>query len=228
MVHYLNHVFDLFLPQFCINCSAKVSIDEKFICSICYKKIELASVERIRNEFDRKFQTDRLISDFNSAYVFHNDSEIQNLIHALKYDQNYLLGIFLGKKISSLLSNKIMLWNADLIIPIPLHNLRKAERGYNQSLEITKGISRETGIRYSNSIMKRNKFTATQTKFTLSERKENISGAFSIKNKKKIIDKKIILVDDVITTGATISECAEVLKTNGAKEVFALSVAIAA
>ncbi len=76
-------------------------------------------------------------------------------------------------------------WQADLIIPVPLHHLRKAERGFNQSKEISKGLSKELGIKKSSMILKRNRFTKTQTKFTLIERKSNIDGAFSIKRNKK-------------------------------------------
>ena len=223
-----NEIFDLFLPRLCIACTNKLENDEQFICNQCFSKIELATNVRIKEEFNRKFRRDNFISNFYSAFVFHDDSEIQKLIHSLKYEQNYLLGIYLGRKTGQILNDNIKKWNADLIIPIPLHHLRKAERGFNQSQEISKGLSKELNINFKNNIVSRNKFTKTQTKFTLIERKINIEGAFKIKRKKDISGKKIILVDDVITTGATTTECAKLLVENGAEKVYAISVAIAA
>ena len=221
-------MLDFFLPRFCISCANKLGNEERFICNPCFSKIELTTSIRIQEEFNRKFLHDKFVSNFYSAFVFHDNSAIQKLIHSLKYEQNYLLGIFLGKKTGQILNDFITKLNVDLIIPIPLHHLRKAERGFNQSQEISKGLSKELNISIKNNILSRTKFTKTQTKFTLIERKLNIEGAFKLKHKKEISGKKIILVDDVITTGATTSECAKLLVENGADKVYAISVAIAA
>jgi ComF family protein len=221
-------MLDFLIPRFCISCSNKLGKKEHLICNLCFSQIEIASEKRIKEEFNRKFSGDKCISDFCSAFVFHDESEIQKLIHSLKYEQNYHVGIFLGIKTGQILHDLIEQWRADLIVPVPLHHLRKAERGFNQSKEISKGLSKELGIKKNSMILKRNRFTQTQTKFTLTERKSNIAGAFSIKNNKKIQGKTIILVDDVITTGATTTECAKLLIENGAERVYALSVAIAA
>lgn len=228
MISYkLNYILDFILPRFCESCIKNLTNTEEIICSECIKNFEIASEERIKNEFNRKFLKDKLISDFAAAFVFHDESEIQKLIHALKYDQKYLIGNFLGKNIASELQSKIKTWNADLIIPVPLHSLRKTDRGFNQAEEIAKGISKKLSIPHKSNIIKRNRYTETQTKLTLVERKKNIEDAFQLKHKNKVKDKNIIIVDDVITTGATISECASLLLEAGAKNVYALSVAIA-
>jgi competence protein ComFC len=223
----LISLFDFFLPRLCVVCEIKISVSEIIICSDCYANFEIATKTRIQNEFKRKFTKEKLIADFLSAFIFHNDSEIQKLIHSLKYDQNFLVGKFLGGKTAEILNSKINYWNADLILPVPLHSLRKAERGFNQACEIAKGISRRVNVPLKLNILKRNRFTKTQTKLNLLERKKNIVGAFKLNKKKKINGKTIILVDDVITTGATISECARILMDNGAKRIYAISVAIA-
>jgi len=220
-------LIDFFLPRFCIGCSNKLKESEKIICLTCNSNFEVANENRIQNEFQRKFNNDNLIKDFSSAFVFYDDSEIQKLIHSLKYDQNFLIGKFLGRKTAQILIKNIESWNADLIIPIPLHSLRKADRGFNQASEIAKGISQKIKIPQKSNIVRRHRFTQTQTQLTFSERKNNIEGAFTLRKNKQIIDKTIILVDDVITTGATISECAKLLKENGAKNIYAVSVAIA-
>ena len=228
IINKLEILFDFLLPRVCKGCETKLTLAEQYICSSCYSTFEIATESRIGSEFIRKFSKDRAITDFNSAFVFHDDSIIQKLIHSLKYEQNFQIGKFLGKKTGEILSNKIHGWQADFIIPVPLHHLRKAERGFNQSKEIAKSISQLLNIRLKENILSRDRFTKTQTKFSLEERKSNIEGAFKISNKKCIRGKVIILVDDVITTGATTKECAKVLIENGAAEVFALSVAIAA
>jgi ComF family protein len=102
-----------------------------------------------------------------------------------------------------------------------------SERGYNQSLVIAKGISKTCGIPVKKNIIKRKRYTNTQTNLSLHERKLNISEAFSVVKPKIVKHKRIVIVDDVITTGATISECAKVLVNEGASEIFAVSVAIA-
>jgi len=181
-------LFDFFLPRLCISCNVKLNGSDEIICSECYSKIEITREERIKIEFRRKFSNNNLINDFTSAFVFHEDSEIQTLIHSLKYDHNFLIGKFLGKKTADILINKIISWELDLIIPIPLHSIRKAERGFNQASEIAKGIAEKINIPQKSNIIKRSRFTKTQTKLTLKERKDNIAGAFTLRQKKRIIN----------------------------------------
>jgi ComF family protein len=220
-------LFDFFLPRFCNVCNIKLTTNEKYICDSCFNELEYSTQKRIQNEFSRKFLTDKIISDFASVFVFQNDSAIQSIIHSLKYDKRFQVGNFLGEQIVNNLQDKISEWNANLIIPVPLHTLRKAERGFNQSELIAKAVGKLLGIPVDTKSLKRNRFTQTQTKLTLTERKENMSEAFTLKHNKQIKNKTIILIDDVITTGATISECGKVLLNNGANKIFALSVAIA-
>ena len=144
----------------------------------------------------------------------------------MKYNNNFRAGIFLGKKIAERFLNEIVSAKYDFIIPVPLHPLKKAERGYNQSYYIAKGISQITKIKIGNNIVKRKRYTSTQTKLSAIERKENIRNAFTIKKIDKIRGKKIILVDDVTTTGATVTEVAKKLKKIGVSEILLLTAAI--
>ena len=106
-----------------------------------------------------------------------------------------------------------------------MFHLKKIERGYNQADYIAKGLSKNLKIKYSSKIVKRIKNTLSQTKLSSIERKSNMESAFSLRNGKSINGKRIILVDDVITTGITVLEVAKVLKGNGAEKVYSLSVA---
>lgn len=223
----LHTILDFALPRLCLTCGNELLFEEHTICTYCCNNIEIATEERLELEFKRKFEKNQLISDFRAAFVFKENSLVQSLIHSLKYDGNFNVGKFLGNQLYEVINKNINSWNPDLILPIPLHNLKKAERGFNQAAEISKSLSRISKIQSLNNCIKRIRFTKTQTKLNLEERKKNIEGAFIVKNKNKIKGKRILLVDDVVTTGATISECAQVLLQNGASKVFALSVAIA-
>lgn len=223
----MNSVFDFFLPRICPGCKSKLLPSEEIICNKCKQQISPASNERLISEFNKKFFQDDIISDFISTFVFEKDKPLQYLIHELKYSQRFRVGLFLGREIANRLGEKISVWNADFIVPVPLHHLKKADRGYNQSYFISKGISKELNIPVKQNILKRKKYTATQTLLSAKERKRNIASAFVVKNKKKIENATVILVDDVITTGATITECGKTLITCGAKKIYALSAAIA-
>ena len=226
-MNFLTEILDFFLPRFCFSCSKKLSSNEKVVCPECLSKIKLVTTEHLQNEFERKFKDKGIISGFTSLYLFEKDKELQHIIHSLKYNQRFLVGKFLGKELGNNLKTVILNWNIDIIVPIPLHHLKKAERGYNQSFYIAKGLSKITKLPINNRIIKRKRFTQSQTTMNLKERQENISGAFTIKSKNKLSGKNVLLIDDVITTGATISECGKILLEYGANKVYAASAAIA-
>ena len=224
---FFNSLADFFLPRLCPACKNKLNTSEQFICDNCLSKLKFTSPYQMHSEYDRKFADDKLISDFHSLFIFEKDKEFQSVAHELKYNGKFKIGFFLGKLIALHLKEIIQEWNADLIIPVPLHSLKKAERGYNQSYFIAKGIKSVLSIAVSDKIVRRRRFTESQTKMNLVERKENIMGAFVVVDKNKVAGKRIILLDDVITTGATITECGRVLLESGAEKIFALSAAIA-
>lgn len=223
----LNQFFDFFIPRFCAACKSQLQYNETYLCTNCLENINIADAVRLDHEFKRKFEKDGIISAFTSSYIFEKDKPLQHLIHSLKYEENFKIGIYLGKKAAEICRRVIENWQADYLIPVPLHHLKKAERGYNQSYFIAKGFSSALNIKVNNNILKRKRYTNTQTELTLTERKNNIMDAFEPRNSKLIKAKHVILVDDVITTGATISECGKVLLMQGASRVSAISVAIA-
>lgn len=223
----LNQLFDFFFPKICISCQIKLASNEQYICSSCLKSIKKTNRNILDSEFNRKFNHEKIISDFYSLFIFEKEKVLQQIIHDLKYNGNFRVGIFLGELVGKEFREEILNWQPDLIIPVPLFHLKKAERGYNQSFYLAKGISSICKIPISTSILKRIRYTISQTELNLEERKANVKGAFDLKRSNNIELKKIILIDDVITTGATISECGKVLLSNGASKVYALSAAIA-
>ncbi len=223
----LNPVLDFLLPRVCEHCGSVLSAKEKILCGKCLSEIIPTTSDVLFKEYQKKFSDEVIINDFYSAFMFIENSPIQSLIHALKYNGKFRLGIYLGKIAAEKVQEKIKTWNADFLVPVPLFHSKKAERGFNQSFYIAKGFSTVLKIPVKQNIIKRSRYTKTQTALNFEERKKNILNAFKIKNSKYVVNKNIILVDDVITTGSTVRECGKVLKANGAKNVYALSAAIA-
>lgn len=225
--YFANNLFDFILPRFCCSCKTKLSVNQDTMCLDCLSKIQRSTGLRLQREFERKFFNNKIISEFYSPFVFEKDKELQHAIHALKYDKKFPVGIFLGKVLAAEIKSSKTNWKFDLIIPIPLHQLKKAERGYNQAYYIAKGVGKIFKVKVSDRIVKRIKYTESQTTMNLNEREENISGAFKVKWNTQVRGKNILLLDDVITTGATISECGKILLEAGASKVYAASIAIA-
>jgi ComF family protein len=223
----LTSLLDLILPRFCCACKCKLASNQDTMCSSCLSKIQIATDDRLKREFDRKFLNKNIITDYFSPFIFEKDKELQHAIHSLKYEKKFPVGIFLGKTLANKIKNHRPNWKIDLIIPIPLHQLKKAERGYNQSFYVAEGIGKILGIAFSDKVVKRIKYTESQTTMTLDERRQNISGAFKVIKRNAVNSKTILIIDDVITTGATISECGKILLEEGAEDIYAASVAIA-
>lgn len=222
---FITHILDFFLPRFCPGCNKKLTVEEEPVCTDCLSSILIADEERLLSEYDKNFGKSKVVSDFYSKFVFETDKTLQQIIHALKYNKQFKLGVFLGEILAE--GIKMKNWQIDLIIPVPIHHLKKAERGYNQSDYIANGLGKTLHIPYSAKSIKRIKYTESQTKLNMAERASNVSNAFKARNKKKLIGKNILVVDDVCTTGATLLWCAKVLIDAGANSVYVCSIAIA-
>ena len=223
----LNAFFDFFVPRYCPSCKMKLELEENCICDECLSSIERADSGRLNLEYQRKFASTEIISGFTSLFVFEKDKALQLFIHSIKYNKHFLNAKYLGKLIGENLRKEIMNWDIDIIVPVPLHSLRKADRGFNQSKYVAIGMGKELGIQVNNNLIRRIRYTETQTNLTLKEREQNISMAFQAKQERLIEGKTFLLVDDVITTGATIKECGKVLLEGGADKIFTCSAAIA-
>ena len=223
----INGFFDFFIPRYCPSCKKKLELEENCICDDCLSSIERADSGRLNLEYQRKFASTEIISGFTSLFVFEKDEALQLFIHSIKYNKRFLNAKYLGNLIGENLKEQIQNWCVDYILPVPLHSLRKADRGFNQSKYIALGIGNKLGIKVKSNILKRRRYTETQTNLTLKEREENISKAFQAKQERLIEGKTFLLVDDVITTGATIHECGKVLLEAGAAKIYSCSAAIA-
>lgn len=218
----IESVLNIIYPSFCICCELALQPHEKLLCDECWHHLPPAeeapeTIARLaRNKRGRVFFA-RTLS------VWKINPQLETIIHHFKY-QNFKalankLGVFMADRIKS---SGIM--NRDsVLIPIPLHKTRLRERGYNQSELLCRIIARETGIESDAKILERIRYTQSQTTLNAVERSENVRNAFKVSQREKIMKKTILLVDDVITTGATMNACAKALIKDGAKEVIIVS-----
>lgn len=220
-------IADFLLPRFCASCNTKLTTKENYVCHQCLSKIHEIDGSQITMLYLRKFGETQIVSDFYVLYLFEKDKEVQRIIHQLKYNHKFLLGKYLGENLGKAISEAVNKWQIDVMIPVPLHHVKRAERGYNQSYYITKGLTKVLNIPVNQRIIKRKRFTQSQTQLDRKEREQNIKGAFALRRNSKINGKNILLVDDVVTTGATVRECGRLLLRNGANKIFVAAVAIA-
>lgn len=223
MLQFLYTVSSFFLPIFCPACNKPLQ-QNTYLCDNCFNTLSDIPIESIEVDFMTSFKESEFINDYFYLFEFDTASHIRHIIHEFKYNHKYKLAEYIGKK----LGEKIRLhkkWELDVIIPVPLHYLKKIERGYNQSDMICKGLEKEIGIKRDNKVLKRIKYTDSQTTLSIRNRKRNIRSAFQVKNNSRLKGKSVLLIDDVVTTGTTVLECAKVLYKSGTKEIFLASIA---
>ncbi|MBI5476370.1 MAG: ComF family protein [Ignavibacteriales bacterium] len=228
--YIIKPVREFIYPPVCFICNNRIEDESLRVCSLCWGSFKLVEPsDPTWKEIKAKFDEAKFIDDIISCYLFEKDGKLQDLIHQLKYQGIKSHGIKLGEMIGVKILLDNLFSNADFLIPVPLHKLKKRERGYNQAELICNGISNKTKIPVENTILERIKYTQTQTTLSLIERKENMQEAFILSHSRgdKVKGKRIILVDDVITTGATINSCAKTLLQHNAKSILAASIALA-
>lgn len=222
----IESLLNFFLPCFCKQCNIKLDDTSELLCDECKPLLNYLTHSNL-NELYKKNFSDSYIDEIISTFGYIDENPIQPLIHALKYNANFKSSDYLIRLILEYHNNFKNYSHIDLIIPVPLHKKKELIRGYNQSFILAKSLNQKTNINVANNILIRKKFTESQTKFNKTERLNNVSSAFYITNEKIIKGKNILLLDDVITTGATINECAKVLKQKKANKVIAFSIAMA-
>ena len=210
----LNNILELIYPNVCGICEeiCKESLCKK--CAIEMRKYEINLINKHKKMY------------FNeSMHIFkYNEMIRQRLIEYKFQDKSYMYKTF--AKI--ILKNKKVcdfLEKYDIIIPVPIHKKRRLKRGYNQTELIAKEICKNISLELKTGVLIKQKNIKAQSELNKNERKQNIKNAFEIKNINEIIDKKILLFDDIYTTGSTVNECSKILKKAGAKQIGVLTIA---
>jgi len=215
-----NDFVTLFYPNHCLGCSNSLFKGEEILCTRCILELPKTGYhEQIENTIKSRL-IGRLPITYAMAFLkFRKTGVVQHLLHQLKYNNHPEVGVRLGKLYGKDLIEAGFVSRFDLIIPVPLHTSRKRRRGYNQSEKFAEGLSHMLQLPCDESIVKRTVKTTTQTRKTKIERWENVKDVFQVKQPEKIIGKRILLVDDVITTGATLEACGQQLLNSGCTEL---------
>jgi ComF family protein len=219
---------NLLYPQTCCSCDEPLLKAEKIVCTACLITLPKANIgfsnsQSLENRFRGKVQIKAVYSYLKYA----KGSNVQNLLHNLKYKNRPDIGIFMGNIFGNQLIRIEKNPEIDFLVAVPLYYKKQIVRGFNQSDLIAQGLSESLNVPHETHIISRAKATDTQTRKTRIERYQNVDDVFVVENPEKILNKRIGLVDDVLTTGATMEVCANCLIEAGAKDVSIFSLASA-
>jgi len=211
---------NLFFPNYCFGCNLSLVKGEDTLCTRCLLELPKTNYHLMDENPIKNKLIGRLPVKHAWAYLkFRKTGIVQHLLHQLKYNNHPEVGVKLGANYGQELVQCGYQNEFDVIIPVPLHPTRKRKRGYNQSEKFAEGLSNSLGIPWDKSISVRKLSTLTQTKKSKQERWENVESVFDIDAVEKIKSQRVLLVDDVITTGATLEACGQHLISHGCKEL---------
>lgn len=227
MINFFNYIKDFFFPKICIISDKKLRPDNSndFIDDKVLSKLERLTSEELI-DMRKKVKSDY----YNSYLPFKTNNAVQTIIHYFKYKGFSNTGVFLGRLYGDeYVKSFYKIRQYDIICPVPLFKTKVRERGYNQSEYICYGLNSILNITQINDLVIRTRHTKSQTHLKYFERLSNVKDAFKINEeyRSKIAGKSILLVDDVVTTGATINEVIKVLRDENVKEISAFSIASA-
>ena len=216
----LNDFFSLLFPTYCLGCTGPLARGENVLCTGCLADLPKTNYHYFTENPVFSKLAGRLPLSFGSAFLkFRKGGMVQRLLHELKYNNHPEIGVRLGQAFGHDLLQRGFQSKFDGIIPVPLHFSRRRQRGYNQSAAFAEGLSEALGIWHDDSISIRQHATSSQTRKSRADRWANVEDMFSIRNASAILDKRILLVDDVITTGATLEACGSHLISAGCRSL---------
>lgn len=203
---------DLFFPHHCTGCGSDLISKNDLLCIHCIRELPHTNFARFENNYVENIFRGRMkIKAAHSEFYFSKGQLVQHLIHELKYNANKKIGFLLGEIVGNSLLAAGRFSNLDYLIPLPLYADKEFKRGYNQATIICNGISNSTKIPVMSDNIIRQRATETQTRKNRIARWQNVEGSFIVKNDKLLYGKNILLVDDVITTGASIEACGQII-----------------
>ena len=227
-INLFKQFIDFLFPRTCFCCNSR--IENGIICKICESDLNEIQNICLKCGADQQKNNCRFCknNDFifdEARSIFQFGKNLQILIHELKYNEMIKVSGLLGKFAADYLQRNNHFSKIDMIAPVPLHKVRKRDRGFNQAELLSKEISERMNWKHTPDLILRNRFTQTQTKLGREDRHRNVSGAFTLNIKYDIKNKNILIVDDVFTTGATVNSLSTILKDNEAGNVFVLTIA---
>ena len=223
-----SDVIELLFPSICNACGTHLFYGEKEICIKCLRDLPFTDFHLYADNPVAKQLWGRLPNTNAMAMLyFRKGTKVQNLMHSLKYKNKTEVGVRLGNLLGEKLKASELYNHIDLIIPVPLHLSKQRLRGYNQSEKIASGIAEVLDVKFSEGHLFRTKSTETQTKKARYTRFENMQSVFDVKHEEELENLHILLVEDVITTGATLEACGNTLLNTSIKKLSIAAIAFA-
>lgn len=224
----LNDINSVILPKVCFGCNAHLIRGEQHLCTVCRNNLSFTEYTfNAENPVDRIFYGRIDVKKASSFLFFRENSIVQRLIHHLKYKNQEQIGTFLGDWYGQLLKEeKVLDGLIDFVIPVPLHRKKLKQRGYNQVAEFAKRMAHHLSAEYSENILIKTANTKTQTKKGRIGRWQGNKALYMLSDASRLENKKLLLVDDVITTGATMEICAQTLKQIPGVSIYLTSMAV--
>ena len=210
-ISFWARLLDLISPRLCVVCGSRLAVTEETLCSKCYLHLPRTDFghDLYENVMAKLFWGQMAIEKATALFYYEPHAETAQILYEMKYKNHPEIGVVMGRMMAKELMRSGLFDGIDAIVPVPLARKRERQRGYNQSLELAKGVSEVTGLPIANKVVRRTKFVGSQTQRGRWERNENVENVFELVDSDSISGKHLLLIDDVVTTGATIIACAQ-------------------
>lgn len=218
LINSLTDLVCLFYPILCVSCDNHLNYGEKILCVSCKHQLPFTYYNLNKNPVQQLFYGRFPLELAFSLLLFKEGNLTQSLMHELKYQGNEEIGEMLADLLSVKIKKTFVEKGITAIVPVPLHPLKLQKRGYNQLTKFGMQLSKSLSVPFLQDVLLREKIRQTQTKKNKSERIENTVTLFKLEKAHEVENKHVLLIDDVITTGATLEACAkEILKADGVR-----------
>lgn len=222
---FYSRLIDLIAPRGCAICGERLTLDEQVVCTRCNVRLprtDYAS-DAYDNEMARHFWARIAVERCAALFFYQPQSPASRMIYDLKYRNHPEYGVTLGRMAATEFAAQGFFEGIDVIVPVPLAKARKRERGYNQSMEIARGVAEATRIGICDDAVERTRRTETQTRMGRLQRVDNVENAFSLARPDAVAGRHVLIVDDIVTTGATVCACGKALMQAGGVSISVLS-----
>ena len=212
----IQHLLGLVYPNLCFSCLKNLTIGQAPICLVCQHQLTTTDQYQYKeNAFTERFWGRIDLHTGSSYYKYSKSGKVRKLIHELKYNNKPQIGRYIGEQFGKQLAKAPLYKDLEVIIPVPLHPKKQHQRGYNQSYLFATGLSEAMQLPIDQGSLKRKVYTDSQTTKSRLERFTNVSSAFYLEKRRNLVNKNVLLVDDVMTTGATLEACGQLLLQEG-------------
>lgn len=213
-----RRLLDFVSPRMCVICGRRLSTAEEVMCGVCTSNLPRTGFAIADNPLLRMFFGIISVEKVTAFCYYSPGSPMSQAVYDMKYHDRPDVGVFLGKLMATELSSSDFFDGIDFLVPLPLARKRRRQRGYNQSRLLAEGISEVTRLPIADTVVCRTVFKESQTRLSRHDRQQNVENVFSLKDGEQLCHRHVLLIDDIVTTGATVTSCAqELLKVEGLK-----------